>query len=182
MKTLWTRIKPWAPALLAAVAVAVLLLAAPGCQSTVPSLLDPDREVTRPELAGEVRRQAAAFEAEKERLAAEFGLKSNELNARIANFNETAEDKVAALDRQDAWRLSLLNAFNSVATSAAEGTLNPAALAILGLSTVSGLVYGALGIKRPNDVDSDQARAREHEAWDKATRTALETKPPNRKK
>jgi len=175
MNAVWKRIEPWVPFAVLAMLMVGLVLAAPGCESRVVSLIEPDRQVTRAELASEVRDQATTFDAEKQRLESEFQLKASELNARIVNFNQSAEEKVASLDRQDAWKRTLIDTVNSVAMTAAEGTVNPSALLVLGISTLGGLAYGALGIKRPNDVSPEEARRRENAAWDEAAQGAAKS-------
>lgn len=90
-------------------------------------------------------------EFERQALATEkdFALRRIELDSLVAQFNEEIkafnEQVQAGLDdlaRQDQFRGQILDTIGLVATSATEGTLNPAALVPIGI----GLLGGALGL------------------------------------
>jgi len=161
MKSIMRKVVPWAvPVALIVVLVAVAAVV-PGCKSTVDSIRAPGEQVDRDELAAEVRVVSTDLETAKARLEADFQVRAQELNARIEDFNDDVADKIASLDRQDEQKLALISAINSVATSAVEGNVNPAAVTMLGLSALTGLLTGALGVRRPNDVPAEESRKRE---------------------
>jgi hypothetical protein len=113
-----------------------------GCESLTPGLaVGADGtavKVDRPEF----ERQALVGEKD-------FALRRIELDSSVAQFNEEVQafnERVQLgledLEKQDQFRQQILDTIGMVATSATEGTLNPAALVPIGI----GLLGGALGL------------------------------------
>ena len=109
-----------------------------GCESTTTSVLNPPAKVTRTELTHE----AVKAEGDFSKKAAQIALLTTEYNVEVAAFNKNIESANADLDQKDAFRAEVLNAVSLVATNAASGTLNPAALIPMGI----GLLGMLLGI------------------------------------
>ena len=116
-----------------------LVLNLTGCEAMTAGLADgTSTKVTR----SEFERQALVGEKD-------IAVQRIELEAQVAAFNEEIKlfnDRIAAgqedLARQEAFQQQLFDTVGLIAASAAEGTLNPAALVPIGI----GLLGGALGL------------------------------------
>jgi hypothetical protein len=121
------------------IAAMALVLNLTGCEATTVGLDGGNAtKVSRAEFA----RQAMTGEKD-------IAVRRIELDAQIAAFNEEVKlfnQRVEAgqedLARQDAFQQQLLDTVGLIAVSAAEGSLNPAALAPIAI----GLLGGALGL------------------------------------
>ena len=121
------------------IAAMALVLNLTGCEATTAGLRNGDApKVSRAEFTQQV------LVGEKD-----LAVRRIELDAQIAAFNEEVKlfnQRVEAgqddLARQDAFQQQLLDTVGLIAVSAAEGSLNPAALVPIGI----GLLGGALGL------------------------------------
>ncbi len=167
--------KKWiVPSILIAV-MAVGTFLTISCQSKVASLVSPAEKVTRPEFEEEVIEQRLRLEMQ----GAQLGLALEEHDKRRVAFNETVERKRDELDAQDKKMAGLIDIVQTVSLQAANGTVNPTGILTLGISTLAGVLLGALGIKRPGDVTPDVAKKREDDSWDEATEVATKNVKAN---
>lgn len=118
---MWKTIQTWIShdqGLFVAILIAAgLLIWVYGCESTVGSLTQPERQVTRDELNLELQQETARLEAELDSLTKQAAIKNQQL------------------DRQEAIKQKL---FAFAALTAQEGTVNP-----LGVITLLGSLLGA---------------------------------------
>jgi len=108
-----------------------------GCTSNVRSLTGDGQSVNRETFEREVIDEDSKLAQEKVRLEAEVAA----LNVRVAAFNQKTEAAVVSLDRQDEMKAKVLDLFGGAIMSAAEGTINPAGLAVSAVSLL-GLIGG----------------------------------------
>jgi len=108
------------------VLVAVAISCMVGCTSNVRSLMGDGQSVNRETFEREVIDEDSKLAQEKVRLEAEVAA----LNVRVAAFNQKTEDALVSLDRQDEMKATVLDLFGGAIMSAAQGTINPAGLAI----------------------------------------------------
>ena len=110
-----------------------------GCQPKAPSIIEPDHQVTRDQLAAEVvqvnadlAEEEAAIRAELEYARAEFQERIDALNARRDAAQERADLSAAALDRQaEALAAGVALVTNVIGTVA--GPYAPLAIGALGI-------------------------------------------------
>ena len=117
----------------------VLVLNLTGCEATTAGLQNGDApKVSR----SEFQRQALVGEKDLAVRRIELEAQMAAFNEEVNAFNQRVEAGQDDLARQDGFQQQLLDTVGLVATSAAEGAFNPAALVPIGI----GLLGGALGL------------------------------------
>jgi hypothetical protein len=137
--TKWLDHNRWTFVCLALAAAALIgVMAIGGCQAQTASLQNPDRRVTRPELAAEAAGMSGDLAARRVQLEAALA----EHNEQVAAFNERVDLAEADLQRQEELRAQILRYAGVIAAEAASGNINPAGYIPIGV----GLLGAALGV------------------------------------
>jgi len=134
-----------AGAIILAIAIIGVLV---GCEAQTVSIIDPSQKVTAQGLQIEAAKIQGDLASEKAAIDAAIA----EYNGRIETFNQQIEAAQSDIEKKEAVRAELLQIGGAVATSVAEGSVNPASLIGTGITALSlALGIGASADNRRKD-------------------------------
>lgn len=113
-----------------------------GCQSTTPSIAGSGVQVTRTQLEQEATQKSADLLARRSLIESQ----ARTLNSDIEAFNQAIETATQDLDRQDQFKVRIIETIGGIGLALADGTFNPASvigsvtqLALVGLGVGAGI-------------------------------------------